>query len=155
VKYQSWLNNKLEASLGYKNLFLYFIFCVCVLRDRVSLCSPGCPGTHSVDQAGLKHRNPPASASQMLGLKACATTAQLQKSTSKVKTNKYFYKQTRSNKMFQWVGASGTKRDYLSSIPSTHTVEGEKWFLQKVLWSSNTSRCSLTLHKINKTSVIF
>ncbi|GAB1285580.1 RAS protein activator-like 2 [Apodemus speciosus] len=37
--------------------------------DRVSLCSPGCPGTHSVDQAGLELRNPPASASQVLGLK--------------------------------------------------------------------------------------
>jgi hypothetical protein len=35
-----------------------------------SLCSPGCPGTHSVDQAGLELRNPPASASQVLGLKA-------------------------------------------------------------------------------------
>ena len=23
-------------------------------RDRVSLCSPGCPGTHFVDQAGLE-----------------------------------------------------------------------------------------------------
>jgi hypothetical protein len=45
-----------------------------VFRDRVSLCSPGCPGTHSVDQAGLKLRNPPASAPQMLGLKMCATT---------------------------------------------------------------------------------
>ncbi|GAB1285549.1 N-acetylneuraminate lyase [Apodemus speciosus] len=33
-------------------------------------------GTHSVDQAGLQLRNPPASASQALGLKACATTAQ-------------------------------------------------------------------------------
>jgi hypothetical protein len=43
-------------------------------RDRVSLCSPGCPGTHSVDQAGLELRNPPASASRVLGLKACATT---------------------------------------------------------------------------------
>jgi hypothetical protein len=41
------------------------------------LCSPGCPGTHSVDQAGLELRNPPASASQVLGLKACATTARL------------------------------------------------------------------------------
>jgi hypothetical protein len=41
---------------------------------RVSLCSPGCPGTHSVDQAGLELRNPPASASRVLGLKACATT---------------------------------------------------------------------------------
>jgi hypothetical protein len=38
--------------------------------DRVSLCSPGCPGTHFVDQAGLELRNPPASASRMLGLKA-------------------------------------------------------------------------------------
>jgi hypothetical protein len=46
-----------------------------VFRDRVSLCSPGCPGTHSVDQAGLELRNPLASASQVLGLKACATTA--------------------------------------------------------------------------------
>ena len=28
-------------------------FCLFVFRDRVSLCSPGCPGTHFVDQAGL------------------------------------------------------------------------------------------------------
>jgi hypothetical protein len=46
-------------------------------RDRVSLCSPGCPGIHSVDQTGLELRNPPASASQVLGLKACSTTARL------------------------------------------------------------------------------
>jgi hypothetical protein len=45
-----------------------------VFRDRVSLYSPGCLGTHSVDQAGLELRNPPASASLVLGLKACATT---------------------------------------------------------------------------------
>jgi hypothetical protein len=45
-----------------------------VFLDRVSLYSPGCPGTHFVDQAGLELRNPPASASQVLGLKACATT---------------------------------------------------------------------------------
>jgi hypothetical protein len=43
-------------------------------ETRVSLYSPGCPGTHSVDQAGLELRNPPASASGVLGLKACATT---------------------------------------------------------------------------------
>jgi hypothetical protein len=36
-----------------------------------------CPGTYSVDQAGLELRNLPASASQVLGLKACATTARL------------------------------------------------------------------------------
>jgi hypothetical protein len=45
--------------------------------NRVSLCSPGCPGTHFVDQASLKLRNPPASASRVLGLKAYATTARL------------------------------------------------------------------------------
>jgi hypothetical protein len=45
-----------------------------VFRDRVSLYSPGCPGTHFVDQAGLELRNTPAFASRVLGLKACATT---------------------------------------------------------------------------------
>jgi hypothetical protein len=52
------------------SLFLFF-------RDRVSLCSPGCPGTHFVDQAlnsGLELRNPPASDSRVLGLKACVIT---------------------------------------------------------------------------------
>jgi hypothetical protein len=38
-----------------------------------SLYSPGCPGTHFVDQAGLELRNPPASAFRVLGLKARAT----------------------------------------------------------------------------------
>jgi hypothetical protein len=58
--------------------FLFsFSFFLLVFRDRVSLCSPGCPGTHSVDETGLKLRNPPASTSQVLGLKACATTARL------------------------------------------------------------------------------
>ena len=49
---------------------LFVCLFVCLFRDRVSLCSPGCPGTHSADQAGLKLRNPLASASQVLGLKA-------------------------------------------------------------------------------------
>jgi hypothetical protein len=39
--------------------------------------SLGCPGTHFVDQAGLKLRNLSASTSQVLGLKLCATTAWL------------------------------------------------------------------------------
>ena len=43
-------------------------------RDRVSLCSPGCPATHFVDQAVLELRNPPASASHVLGIKECTTT---------------------------------------------------------------------------------
>jgi hypothetical protein len=53
--------------------FCLFV-CLFVFQDRVSLYSSGCPGTHFVDQAGLELRNPPASASQVLGLKACATT---------------------------------------------------------------------------------
>jgi hypothetical protein len=51
-----------------------FCFCFCFFQDKVSLYSPGCPGAHFVDQAGLKLRNLPASASRVLGLKACATT---------------------------------------------------------------------------------
>jgi hypothetical protein len=58
-------------------LFCFFVFCFCFFRDRVSLCSPSCPGTHSVDQADLELRDPPVSASQVLGLKVCATTARL------------------------------------------------------------------------------
>jgi hypothetical protein len=54
-----------------KNLFFFFFW------DRVSLCNPGCLGTHSVDQAGLKLRNLPASASRVLGSKACTTNAQI------------------------------------------------------------------------------
>jgi hypothetical protein len=45
-----------------------------LFRDRVSLCIPGCPGTHFVDQASLELRDLPASASQVLELKACSTT---------------------------------------------------------------------------------
>jgi hypothetical protein len=50
-------------------IFFFFFF----FQDRVSLYSPGCPGTHFVDQAGLELRNLPAS--QVLGSKACTTTA--------------------------------------------------------------------------------
>ena len=55
-------------------IIIILVFYFFVFRDRVSLYSPGCPGTHFVDQAGLELRNPPASASQVLGLKVCATT---------------------------------------------------------------------------------
>jgi hypothetical protein len=64
-------------SFGGPGVFLLLLFCFFVFLNRVSLYSPGCPRTHSVDQAGRELRNLPASASQVLGLKACATTAQL------------------------------------------------------------------------------
>jgi hypothetical protein len=72
-------------------LFLFcFLFFFVFFRDRVSLCSPGCcPGTHSVDQAGLELRNPPASASQVLGLKACATTAREIQFSSQIYLGRY------------------------------------------------------------------
>jgi hypothetical protein len=45
----------------------------------VSLCSPGCPGTHSVDQTGLELRNLPASASPAsAGIKGVHHHSQLQ-----------------------------------------------------------------------------
>lgn len=45
-------------------------------QGRILLCSFGWPGTHSIDQAILKLRDPPASAPWVLGLKVWATTAQ-------------------------------------------------------------------------------
>jgi hypothetical protein len=63
---------------GEDGRFHYMFFCLFVCLngfwDKVSLYSPGCPGTHFVDQAGLELRNPPTSASWVLGLKACAAT---------------------------------------------------------------------------------
>lgn len=46
----------------------------CFFLDRI-LCSLGCPGTHSVDPAGLQLGDPPTSASQILGLKVFAIIA--------------------------------------------------------------------------------
>jgi hypothetical protein len=42
-------------------------------QDRVSLYSPGYPGTHSVDQAALELSTP------VLGLKMCTTTPGMMK----------------------------------------------------------------------------
>jgi hypothetical protein len=56
-------------------LFVCLLVCLFVcLFETGFLYSPGCPGTHFVDQAGLELRNIPASASRVLELKACATT---------------------------------------------------------------------------------
>jgi hypothetical protein len=68
-KTKIWIATCLEQMCSVDFFFLL------VFQDRVSLYSPGCPGTHSVDHAGLKLRSPPASVSQVLGLKACVSTA--------------------------------------------------------------------------------
>lgn len=44
------------------------------LRQSLLLHSTGQPGTHCVNQAGLKHWGPPASPFQSLALQVCATT---------------------------------------------------------------------------------
>ena len=62
------------ASLGYMR-FVCLVGWLVGFLDRVSLCSPDYPGTHSVDQAGLELRDPPTSASGVLALKVCASTA--------------------------------------------------------------------------------
>jgi hypothetical protein len=61
---------KMELGVCFVLFVLFFVFCfllllflvfgVLVFRDRVSLYSPGCPGTHFVDQTGLELRNLPA-----------------------------------------------------------------------------------------------
>jgi hypothetical protein len=57
-----------SSSLGFKRFFFSTDF-----QDRVSLCGPACPRTHSVDKTGLELRALPAFASWVLGLKACTT----------------------------------------------------------------------------------
>jgi hypothetical protein len=54
--------------------FCLFVCLFVFFQDRVFLYSPGCSGTHFVDQASLELRNLPASASRVLRLKVCATT---------------------------------------------------------------------------------
>ena len=63
--------NKMQQAFFFVVVLFCFVF---VFFETGFLCSSGCPGTHSVDQADLELRNSPASASQVLGLKACATT---------------------------------------------------------------------------------
>jgi hypothetical protein len=68
-----WRDTTTKATVINESIYLFgFLFvCFCFLFFETGfLCSLGCPGTHSVD---LELRNPPASASRVLGLKACAT----------------------------------------------------------------------------------
>jgi hypothetical protein len=58
-------------------IFHCILFCFLIFRDRVSLCSSGCPETHSTDQADLKLRGPLDSASRVLGLKEATTISSL------------------------------------------------------------------------------
>lgn len=64
---------RIQNNIGFVCLFVCLSFFIFVFWDRVSPCSPGCPETHSADQAGLGLRGPPAS--RGLGLEVCATTS--------------------------------------------------------------------------------
>jgi hypothetical protein len=68
------LTGSLRSKERVRHIFLFFFFFFFGFFETRFLCSSGCPGAHFVDQAGLELRNPPASASQVLGLKACTTT---------------------------------------------------------------------------------
>lgn len=52
-------------SLGFSKIFSALYFSLNLHphpQDRVSLCTPGCPVTHSVDQAAFELRDPPTPA---------------------------------------------------------------------------------------------
>lgn len=59
-------------------LYYFYLFGWFCFPDRVSLSSPGYPGTHSC-RPGVKLRDPSASACRVLGLKRCATPLHLAK----------------------------------------------------------------------------
>jgi hypothetical protein len=54
-------------------MFIFYFYFILFFLETGFLYSPGCPGTHFEDQVGLELRNPPASTSRVLGLKACPT----------------------------------------------------------------------------------
>lgn len=62
--------------------FFTFIFFCCLFGGfffsffSPKTCSPSCPGTHYIDQSGLELRDALDSASQVIGSKVWATTAQ-------------------------------------------------------------------------------
>ena len=62
-----------------KVMYFPLLFCLLFCFETGFLCvrnSP-CPGTHFIDQVGLELRDLPASASVVLGLKACTITSRL------------------------------------------------------------------------------
>ena len=43
-----------DIEVDMRMFFFLLFFTLYISQDRVSLCSPGYPGTHFVDKAGLK-----------------------------------------------------------------------------------------------------
>ena len=59
------------------HLIFFFLGDKFLFPRQASLCSPGCPGAHCEVQVGFELTNLSAPASQVLLLKACATSAWL------------------------------------------------------------------------------
>jgi hypothetical protein len=119
-------------------LSVHFCLFVCLFfRDRVSLCSSGCPGTHFIDQAGLELRNPPICASQVLVLKASSTTAwlwvfiwntSLPRNSSPCSYHGVLYEF-----ISEWQNAIKTWNfPWLQIQPLPHNVQLQFWFHSKV-----------------------
>lgn len=83
---QFWVRHSSVSSLRCGTVFIgTFILCFkalhrydffCCFRDKISVCSAGCPRTHYANQAAFKIRDLPASVSWVLRLYVCATTVQ-------------------------------------------------------------------------------
>lgn len=71
------------CSWSFKNFYNFLAFIIVpgsylfiyLFIEKVSLCSPDCPGTCSVDWADLELRDLPAVASQVLGIKGVCPMA--------------------------------------------------------------------------------
>lgn len=84
---------------------------------------PGCPGTYAIVQAGLEPRDPPASSSQILGLKAYTTMPP--KLLNHIIRDSWHW-------LYSWpelsVSVNCVKRNWQSSgIPILHGMGGTGW----------------------------
>ena len=74
LRTELWVSTTaVSSSNPWTFLFVCWLDWVGFLETRFICLAIGCPGTHSVDQAGLRLKDLPASVSRALGLKACAT----------------------------------------------------------------------------------
>jgi hypothetical protein len=124
---------------------IFFLF-IYLFRDRVSLCSPGYPGTHFIDQAGLELRNPPASASRVLGLKVCATTPGYGKISSSNNYGKH-----NVNKLDEYTFETTRKdaKEWLSVKWVLHKHEDLRLDSQSTQVKSQIRWCGLIVHACN------
>jgi hypothetical protein len=150
---------RLGVHMNFKSIYFGFILLFCLFIclpvvfcflffswDRVSLCSPVCPGTHSVDQAGLELRTLPASASWVLGLKACATTAQLKS---------IYFEQHSEALSCQFCYISGSSKVVYLFVLNL-SISGYPHVLCSYLFQGLTSACkhSLNISLFSKTRIL-